>query len=297
MFLRGDFNKHVGNLLKDNHEKISYGGKLIRHFLASNTLSNASDKIIGGPFTWYNPSKPDDDSLKSCIDLVIVSNDLVKYLDKVTIDKNLDFTPSRPVSKGKLSYTDHYAILIEFKNLPIRSSIESKKKLKIWNLNKENGWENFKQLPDDNRVLRDIASSSRENKSTTQMMKNINNEVTKVKFKAFGKVSTNKGTMSKPGLRTLQKEKQEILKLPYGTEQQNNLKEVNEKIATKIVDVQRENLDQQLKKLKDLGNSKGRSACVFHLRDMVTGKNAMEQEPTTMKDPLTHHWKKEMYLV
>ena len=49
--------------------------------------------------------------------------------------------------------------------------------------------------------------------------------------------------MSKPGLRTLQKEKQEILKFPYGTEQQNNLKEVNEKIATKIVDVQRENLE------------------------------------------------------
>ena len=138
----------MGNLVKDNHNKISYGGNLLSNFLSSKNYSllNASDKTEGGPFTWYNPTNPKDNSLKSCIDLIIASNDLVKYLHKVTIDKHLNFTPSRPVGNSKLRYTDHYAILVQFKNLPMRSENEKEKKVKIWNLNKEDGWENIVEI-------------------------------------------------------------------------------------------------------------------------------------------------------
>ena len=53
VILCGDLNKHVGDLVKDNHSKVSVGGNLVRNYLTnkSYTLLNASDKTLGGPFT------------------------------------------------------------------------------------------------------------------------------------------------------------------------------------------------------------------------------------------------------
>ena len=116
----------------DYHRKVSVGEKLIRNFLKSNnfTLLNASDRVKGGPFTRYNPSAPYDSDQKSCIDLIIVSNELVKYVDVVTIDSDLNFTPGRPVGKGKSVFTDHYAILISLKNLPLSDIVVPEKKMR-----------------------------------------------------------------------------------------------------------------------------------------------------------------------
>ena len=63
----GDLNKHVGNIVKDNHDKVSYGGNLIRDFLKSNPfiLLNSTNKVKGGPFTRYNPSNYKEDKDKS----------------------------------------------------------------------------------------------------------------------------------------------------------------------------------------------------------------------------------------
>ena len=71
----GDLNKHVGNDefgVQDNHEKISFGGELIRGFLSSGRYicMNNSLKAKGGPFTRFDPS---DKERKSCLDYVIVS--------------------------------------------------------------------------------------------------------------------------------------------------------------------------------------------------------------------------------
>ena len=72
--LIGDLNKHIGNIVPDNKDKISPGGKLVRELLKNknHVLVNASKKAEGGPFTRYDPGKPDDDALKSCLDLVIL---------------------------------------------------------------------------------------------------------------------------------------------------------------------------------------------------------------------------------
>ena len=55
---------------------------------------------------------------KSALDFVIVSKSLEKYLDKIEIDNERKFTPARATKKGRLTYTDHYAVICTFKNIP-----------------------------------------------------------------------------------------------------------------------------------------------------------------------------------
>ena len=83
-------NKHVGSIIEGNNEKVSMGGKLIMDFLDKQNyvLVNSSKKVEGGPFTRVEPSDPENDTKKSCIDLIILSKDLYKYIDRVTIQVN-----------------------------------------------------------------------------------------------------------------------------------------------------------------------------------------------------------------
>ena len=90
--LIGDLNKHVGNIIPENHQKCSFGGNLVRKLLNSGkyTLVNATSKAEGGPYTRYDPSNPKDDSRKSALDLIIISKELVKYVEVMKIDKNYE---------------------------------------------------------------------------------------------------------------------------------------------------------------------------------------------------------------
>ena len=143
ILLIGDLNKHIGNDalgVPGNDEKISFGGELVRALLSTGKYIclNSSMKAKGGPFTRYDPSMPTNAESKSCLDLIIVSHELEKYLSKVTIDKLLQSTPFRAIGQGRVCYTDHYAIIIEFKDIPLASKKAVKsKKVKIWNMNKK----------------------------------------------------------------------------------------------------------------------------------------------------------------
>ena len=57
---------------------------------------------------------------KSALDLVIVSKDLVKHIDSLVIDKDLDFTPAK-ITKDKVTYTDHYSCIQTLKKPPQES--------------------------------------------------------------------------------------------------------------------------------------------------------------------------------
>ena len=121
IILLGDMNKHVGNGIygiQGNIEKVSFGGKLVHRFLSSGKykLVNNTSKCLGGPFTRVDPSNPDN---KSCLSLVIVSYDLYDSIDCLKIDNERLMTPHRPVGRNKkFVYTDHYSLLLTFKDLP-----------------------------------------------------------------------------------------------------------------------------------------------------------------------------------
>ena len=110
----GDLNKHLGLEIKDNRSKISPGGKVVIDFLREGNyiLLNGTNKVKNGPFTRYDPSCPFDDSLKSCLDLVILSRSLLPFVSELIIDKDMNFTPCHPIAGGKMSYTDHYGLLL-----------------------------------------------------------------------------------------------------------------------------------------------------------------------------------------
>ena len=61
----------------------------------------------GGPWTRKDPAT----GKMSCLDLFIASRELVPYINKVVIDKDLKMTPARTKKKkGKVNliYTDHF---------------------------------------------------------------------------------------------------------------------------------------------------------------------------------------------
>jgi hypothetical protein len=99
VILIGDLNKLVGNEefgVKGNHEKVSFGGKLIHQLLAGGKyiLVNNTDKCEGGPFTRVDPA---DSTTRSCLDLVLISIDLYDFVVILKVDDKRLITPHRPI--------------------------------------------------------------------------------------------------------------------------------------------------------------------------------------------------------
>ena len=281
----GDMNKHVGDIIKNNHPEVSYGGKLIRDFLESRNfvLVNGLNVTEGGPFTRYNPSDPLDDSSKSCLDLIMISNDLVKYVDRVQIDSKFEFTPGIATKNG-LCYTDHYSILLTMKNIPLSSKKRSKSvKTQMWNLNKEGGWEKYFTLTESNENLSNAVSNESDN---TKIMKAIDDELTKVKFRSFGKVTYNQSVKANKTVKQLMKEKSTLVKAPINDfDRSEAVKVVDCKISDEILREEGRMLEKAIVKLKVVKDKKGPAAALFSLKDHVTGCKKGPQEVISMIDP------------
>ena len=109
LVLIGDMNSHVGNLVKGNEkDKISQGGHQVKDLIESDySLINASEKVVGGPFTRYDPADPKTEEKKSVLSLCIVSDALFSYVDSLVVDSKMEFTPYRVIAANKVVYTDH----------------------------------------------------------------------------------------------------------------------------------------------------------------------------------------------
>ena len=176
-----------------NNDKVTFGGQLVRNLLETGMyeLVNGSNKTVGGHFTHYDPAEPKCKAKQSCLSLFIVSKELLKFVDKLEIDKLLKQTPCRPISKNKLIFTDHFSLFLTFKNLQMKSSkIITEHKYTRWDTNKEGGWEEFKALTTAKAMLDEVVNEV--NGDPDDMMIRIENEMNKVKFKAFGKVKNKK---------------------------------------------------------------------------------------------------------
>ena len=68
---------------------------------------NSVDKTEGGPFTRVDPSDPTCDDKKACLDLIIMSKELLRYMVKLVVDKERKITPCRVTGQKNIVFTDH----------------------------------------------------------------------------------------------------------------------------------------------------------------------------------------------
>ena len=197
----------MGKAVPENHKKTSEAGKLLLDWVKSEkyVIVNALECVTGGPFTRYDINDPDNENKKSLLDYVIVSADLVKYIDKLEIDNKLEWTPCKSV-KGKLKFPDHYAILLRLKDVPIlkKHHIPSNKET-IWNTKKKDGWVNYRNKTENNEQLNRVPNEHA--KGPDFVLNLIEKELNRVKYSCFGKIKISSKTKDMKRLEMLQKKK------------------------------------------------------------------------------------------
>ena len=286
--LIGDFNRKIGDLVpRNNSESESYGGSLIRQLIETGRyiLVNASDKVKGGPFTRYDPGDPNNNSKKSVLDLVIVSSELENYVESLEIDKDMYFTPSRPISKG-LRHSDHYALLFVLRNLPANQRTQCVAKSVVrWNTNKPGGWERYFVLANESKKLIDVSQeTSMEPEKLTRM---FDKELESIKYKSFGRCKEKSFKTKKSPIDEIQAEKNELFKDKDVDNEKVflvKMKDVDSRLSKALLAKQTEALSSELSNMKSLQSKKGFASAIFQLKDDILGSKKMAQEASSLID-------------
>ena len=265
VLILGDLNRAVGSGtegVKGNKDKVTAGGQLIRNMVKTGryVIVNNLDLVEGGPWTWIDRQ---DNKIKSCLDLAIVSVSLVPFIYKVIIDVQRKFTPRRVIRRKKnikTIYTDHFSVKIELKGMPRRQHM--KRHEPIWNKGKPGGWDIYGRVTDDNAEKIEAIVEDHE-KDIETVMKEINIIDNKTKFIAFGKTKPkSKKIVQKEANNKTQEEKDIHLK-----------EKENEKV------------ERQIERIK--AKPQGRAGNVFRIRKDIAGPKKGGQEASAIKDPTT----------
>ena len=141
--------------------------------------------VKGGPITRKDPATGN----LSCLDLCIVSRELLPFVQKLVIDSGREMAVARAVKMGKkykLVYSDHFTCLLTFANLPRRQEAKEARKM-VLNLAKEGGWDQYKMLT--NKYSEALKKSIGTEETVEEKMTKFDKTHNKIKFKAFGKVT------------------------------------------------------------------------------------------------------------
>ena len=191
----GDLNKWVGNGelgVPGNHPELSVGGKLLRELLATRNwvlVNGLGEEVVsGGPFTRQDPAT----GTFSCLDLFVVSKEVVPYISKLEIDseRKMDIARvERNKKKGtfRMVYPDHFPVLLTLTNLPLEKEVHEEKIVR-WNLAKDGGWEEYRKESEKikEKLIRVVENHEI---SIEEKKKEIDKIHNKVKYKSFGKVT------------------------------------------------------------------------------------------------------------
>ena len=271
--LTGDLNRAIGADkmgVKNNHPRISYGGQLVRELLEEGEyfLANNSDLAVGGPWTWICRG---NGKVRSCIDLVIFSADLLPYFKSLLIDTKHEFSPARSKMKDgkmRLVHPDHFPLIVKLENMPTQRVKVTKSS--NWKLNNPGGWEKYMAMSNEISEKMDTIT---EDKSLTieEVKKKTDALQTKILFKAFGK---SKPVTERANRRRLEEKVKSALGLENDEVKANDLRRKQSEI-----------IEEQINKIKEQGF--GRVTNVFKMREEVTGPKKQPQEAHAVKDPET----------
>ena len=134
---------------------------------------------------------PADPSHMSCLDLAIVSKNMLPYVTGMRVDSSRRITLKRVTvsRRGKMTvkHTDHFALEIKLK-MPEKPA--ENKNTAVWNLRKPGGWETYKKLTDD--IAEDLEKLVENNDiDIDTIVRRADDIQERVRFKAFGKTKTN----------------------------------------------------------------------------------------------------------
>ena len=131
-----------------NNSEISLGGRLLLDLISTGNwflVNGLGPEVVeGGPFTRKDPATGNG----SCLDLFVVSRQLLPYVSSLKIDSDRCMAVSRAVKIGQKYeqvFSDHYTCLLTFQGLPKGKEGKTTKKV-LWNLAKEGGWEKYRIL-------------------------------------------------------------------------------------------------------------------------------------------------------
>ena len=104
-----------------------------------------------GTFTWVNNNV----NAKSVIDYTFSNYDFLPDIVSFEIDEGKKFTPWRQKKKGK-TFSDHNAMVIQFKVSRKSHNVEKRNDHVVWNFNNPTGWKNFHANTEENHSLNKI---------------------------------------------------------------------------------------------------------------------------------------------
>jgi exonuclease III len=276
LVLIGDLNRAIGNDVRGvegNHSTVSYGGSLVRELLEEQEkeqeyyLLNADEMAEGGPWTWVSRA---DSSIKSCIDLVVISSNLMPYVTKMLVDSKQKFCAKKVgLARGKerVIRSDHFPIIVMLEKMP-KAKVKGAKE-SSWNEAKPGGWDTYKAAMEEAAGGLETLVED-ENLSEEELVKRFDAVANKVKFKAFGK--------TKPMTQKAESRRLEVrLKAAQGLDDEECVKELMRK--------QYDTMEEEINKLKD--GKFGRVTNVFKMKEIVAGSKKTPQESHAVIDEQT----------
>ena len=205
---------------------------------------------------------------------------LLPFFKAIEIDSSMKYSPSRAVRKSVSKYPDHFPVIVVFENIPrvnLQKPISNTHT--IWNTNREGGWENYKRATDSHDAFENVIDT--EVASNTEDMNKLNTKLTKVKFSSFGKVKIKDAKNDKE------------LNLLYKCKSQNisneeRLNELNSNINKRLLEIRKEEFENEVEKVLMMKKCKGKSSAVFKTLRTVCGDKKTGQEQISMIDPKTN---------
>ena len=276
----GDMNKHIGNDelgVRNNHPKITFGGELVRSLLAEGDFIclNNHPNATGGPFTRVDLANP---AKLSCLDLVLISRNLLPFFKSITIDSGRKYSPVRPINKNEVRHSDHFPVIVTFENIPLLKPIKlGRNAHTIWNTNKQGGWDAFKESTQKSDEFDKIIDAT---KCNTEIVTNLEKLLSKKKFASFGKVKVRNKTVNKD-LQKLYEVKASKM------EQKDDIEDVEKAISVKLLELQKEEVEKEIEQVMTVKKSRGRSAAVFNTFQKICGDKKSNQEQVAMIDPVS----------
>ena len=128
--------RRLEQICRGNIREVSLYGQLLRDMLDTGNwplVNGVGVQVVkGGPFTRQDPATKNP----SCLHLLIVSYELLPYVQDVFVGSKRKFAVSRALEMRntyKQVYSDHFKCFLTLKDLP-RSRERREEELVVWNL-------------------------------------------------------------------------------------------------------------------------------------------------------------------